>query len=29
VRQGSAMALRQSPVPELPGELKQLVAEEK
>ncbi len=29
VREGSAMALRQSPVPELPGELKQLVAEEK
>ena len=29
VREGSAMALGQSPVPELPGELKQLVAEEK
>src|SRR5258707_12395438 len=29
VREGRAMALRQSPVPELPGELKQLVAEEK
>ena len=29
VRQGSMMTLRQSPVPELPGELKQLVAEEK
>jgi succinate dehydrogenase / fumarate reductase flavoprotein subunit len=29
VREGSAMVLRQSPVPELPGELKQLVAEEK
>ncbi len=28
-RQGSAMTLRQSPVPEMPGELKQLVAEEK
>jgi len=29
VREGSAMRLRQSPVPELPGDLKQLVAEEK
>jgi succinate dehydrogenase / fumarate reductase flavoprotein subunit len=29
VRDGSAMALRQSPVPQLPDELKQLVAEEK
>jgi succinate dehydrogenase / fumarate reductase flavoprotein subunit len=29
VRQGSAMTLRQSAVPELPGDLKQLVAEEK
>jgi succinate dehydrogenase / fumarate reductase flavoprotein subunit len=29
VRDGSAMALRQSGVPELPGDLKQLVAEEK
>jgi succinate dehydrogenase / fumarate reductase flavoprotein subunit len=29
VRQGSAMVLRQSPVPELPAALKQLVAEEK
>src|SRR5277367_4345860 len=29
VREGSAMALRQSPVPELPDELKQLVADEK
>jgi len=29
VREGSAMTLRQSPVPEMPGELKQLVAEEK
>jgi succinate dehydrogenase / fumarate reductase flavoprotein subunit len=29
VREGSAMALRQSAVPEMPGELKQLVAEEK
>jgi len=29
VREGSAMVLGQSPVPELPGELKQLVAEEK
>jgi succinate dehydrogenase / fumarate reductase flavoprotein subunit len=29
VREGSAMAVRQSPVAELPGELKQLVAEEK
>ena len=29
VRQGSAMTLRQSAVPELPGELKQLVADEK
>jgi succinate dehydrogenase / fumarate reductase flavoprotein subunit len=29
VRQGSEMALRQSPVPEMPSELKQLVAEEK
>jgi succinate dehydrogenase / fumarate reductase flavoprotein subunit len=29
VREGSAMALRQSPVAELPGELQQLVAEEK
>jgi succinate dehydrogenase / fumarate reductase flavoprotein subunit len=28
VREGSAMVLGQSPVPELPGELKQLVAEE-
>jgi succinate dehydrogenase / fumarate reductase flavoprotein subunit len=28
-REGSAMKLRQSPVPEMPGELKQLVAEEK
>lgn len=28
-REGSTMTLRQSPVPELPGELKQLVAEEK
>jgi succinate dehydrogenase / fumarate reductase flavoprotein subunit len=29
VRQGSAMTLRQSAVPELPGDLKQLVADEK
>jgi succinate dehydrogenase / fumarate reductase, flavoprotein subunit len=29
VRQGGAMTLRQSAVPELPGDLKQLVAEEK
>jgi succinate dehydrogenase / fumarate reductase flavoprotein subunit len=29
VREGSAMALRQSAVPELPGDLKQLVTEEK
>jgi succinate dehydrogenase / fumarate reductase flavoprotein subunit len=29
VREGGAMALRQSMVPELPGDLKQLVAEEK
>jgi succinate dehydrogenase / fumarate reductase, flavoprotein subunit len=29
VREGSEMALRQSPVPEMPSELKQLVAEEK
>jgi succinate dehydrogenase / fumarate reductase flavoprotein subunit len=29
VRDGSAMTLRQSPVPQLPEELKQLVAEEK
>jgi succinate dehydrogenase / fumarate reductase, flavoprotein subunit len=29
VRDGSAMTLRQSPVPQLPDELKQLVAEEK
>jgi succinate dehydrogenase / fumarate reductase flavoprotein subunit len=29
VREGSAMTLRQSPVPELPGDLKQLVTEEK
>ena len=29
VREGSAMGLRQSPVPELPGDLKQLVADEK
>jgi len=29
VREGSTMTLRQSPVPEIPGELKQLVAEEK
>jgi succinate dehydrogenase / fumarate reductase flavoprotein subunit len=29
VREGSAMTLRQAPVPELPDELKQLVAEEK
>jgi succinate dehydrogenase / fumarate reductase, flavoprotein subunit len=29
VREGSAMTLRQSPVPEMPSELKQLVAEEK
>jgi succinate dehydrogenase / fumarate reductase, flavoprotein subunit len=28
-REGSAMTLRQSPVPEMPSELKQLVAEEK
>jgi succinate dehydrogenase / fumarate reductase flavoprotein subunit len=28
-REGNAMKLRQSPVPEIPGELKQLVAEEK
>ena len=28
-RDGSAMKLRQSPVPEMPGDLKQLVAEEK
>jgi succinate dehydrogenase / fumarate reductase flavoprotein subunit len=28
-RDGSAMTLRQSPVPEMPGDLKQLVAEEK
>ncbi len=29
VREGSTMVLRQSPVPEMPGDLKQLVAEEK
>jgi succinate dehydrogenase / fumarate reductase flavoprotein subunit len=29
VREGNAMMLRQSPVPEMPGELKQLVADEK
>jgi succinate dehydrogenase / fumarate reductase flavoprotein subunit len=29
VREGSAMTLRQSPVPDLPGDLKQLVADEK
>jgi succinate dehydrogenase / fumarate reductase, flavoprotein subunit len=29
VREGTAMTLRQSPVPEFPGDLKQLVAEEK
>jgi succinate dehydrogenase / fumarate reductase flavoprotein subunit len=29
VREGSAMTLRQSPVPEMPADLKQLVAEEK
>jgi succinate dehydrogenase / fumarate reductase, flavoprotein subunit len=29
VREGSEMALRQSPVPQMPSELKQLVAEEK
>src|SRR6266852_2062217 len=29
VREGSTMALRQSPVPEMPSELKQLLAEEK
>jgi succinate dehydrogenase / fumarate reductase flavoprotein subunit len=29
VREGSAMMLRQQPVPEMPGELKQLVADEK
>jgi hypothetical protein len=29
VRQGSAMTLRQSAVPELPSDLKQLVADEK
>ena len=29
VREGSEMALRQSPVPEMPADLKQLVAEEK
>jgi succinate dehydrogenase / fumarate reductase, flavoprotein subunit len=29
VREGSTMALRQTPVPELPNELKQLVADEK
>ena len=29
IREGSEMALRQSPVPEMPSELKQLVAEEK
>jgi succinate dehydrogenase / fumarate reductase flavoprotein subunit len=29
VRQGNTMTLRESPVPELPGDLKQLVAEEK
>jgi succinate dehydrogenase / fumarate reductase, flavoprotein subunit len=29
VREGNIMMLRQSPVPELPGDLKQLVAEEK
>jgi succinate dehydrogenase / fumarate reductase flavoprotein subunit len=29
VREGSAMTLRQSPVPELPGDLKQLLAEQK
>jgi succinate dehydrogenase / fumarate reductase flavoprotein subunit len=29
VREGSAMTMRQMPVPELPDELKQLVAEEK
>jgi succinate dehydrogenase / fumarate reductase flavoprotein subunit len=28
-REGSAMTLRQSPVPEIPDELKQLVEEEK
>ena len=29
VREGSAMTLRQSAVPDLPGDLKQLVAEDK
>jgi succinate dehydrogenase / fumarate reductase flavoprotein subunit len=29
VREGSTMALRQTPVPEMPNELKQLVADEK
>ena len=29
VREGNAMKLRQQPVPEMPGELKQLVADEK
>jgi succinate dehydrogenase / fumarate reductase, flavoprotein subunit len=29
LREGNAMMLRQSPVPEMPGELKQLVADEK
>jgi succinate dehydrogenase / fumarate reductase, flavoprotein subunit len=29
IREGSAMTLRQSPVPEMPADLKQLVAEEK
>ena len=29
VREGNAMQLHQSPVPEMPGDLKQLVAEEK
>jgi len=29
IREGSKMALRQSPVPDMPGEMKQLVAEEK
>jgi succinate dehydrogenase / fumarate reductase flavoprotein subunit len=28
-REGNAMTLRQSPVPEMPGELKQLLADEK
>jgi succinate dehydrogenase / fumarate reductase flavoprotein subunit len=29
VREGSTMALRQSPVPQLPDDLKQIIAEEK